>query len=92
MTYSFDPFLERLEKTRYADDPLLQRLLARFAGAAPRDAERALPDWGALCADTFCEPAEESARVENRPYVRHFDPYDRRVDEIRAPGVSYAHT
>lgn len=85
MAYSFAPFLERLETNWYDDDPLLQRLLTRFAGPAARDATGALRDWGALCAGTLRELAEESARVENRPYLRHFDPYNRRVDEIVLP-------
>jgi alkylation response protein AidB-like acyl-CoA dehydrogenase len=85
MTYSFDPFLEHLGNNWYDDDPLLQRLLSRLAAPTARDAEPALRDWGALCAGTLCELAEESARVENRPYLRHFGAYNRRVDEIVLP-------
>jgi putative acyl-CoA dehydrogenase len=85
MAYSFDPFLKLLGHNWYDDDPLLQRLLSRLAGRAARDAESALRDWGAMCAGTLCELAEESARLENRPHLRHFDPYNRRVDEIVLP-------
>lgn len=42
-------------------------------------------NWGALSAGTLQELAEESARVENRPCVRNYDPYNRRVDEILLP-------
>ena len=85
MTYNFQPFLEHLDQNWHDDDPLLQRLLARFAGPAARDAVGALRQWGALCAGTLRELAEESAQVENRPYLRHFDAYNRRVDEIVLP-------
>ena len=85
MTYSFDLFLEHLEQNWYNDDPFLQRLLTRFAAPAARAAEPALRAWGAMCAGTLCELAEESARVENRPSLRHFEPYNRRVDEIVLP-------
>lgn len=85
MTYSFDLFLQHLEQNWYDDDPLLQRLLTRFAGPAAQDAEPALREWGTLCAGTLSELADESARMENRPYLRHFDSYNRRVDEIVLP-------
>lgn len=85
MTYSFAAFLEHLETNWYDDDPLLQRLLTRFAGPAAREASSALRDWGALCTGTLRELAEESARVEHRPYLRHFDAHGRRVDEIVLP-------
>jgi alkylation response protein AidB-like acyl-CoA dehydrogenase len=82
MTYTFDRFLERLETNWYDDDPVLQRLLA--AGGAG-DSGRDLRAWGAVCAARLRELAEESARVENRPRLRHFDPYQRRVDDVVLP-------
>jgi alkylation response protein AidB-like acyl-CoA dehydrogenase len=85
MSYSFEPLLSNLGTNWYEDDLLLQRLLTRFAGPAAHEAKPALHDWGALCAGTLCELAEESARVENRPYLRALDPYNRRVDEIVLP-------
>lgn len=85
MTYSFEPFLKGLDGNWYDDDPLLQRLLTAYAGPAARDAETALRDWGARCAGTLRELAEESARLENRPFLRHYDPYNRRVDEVVLP-------
>jgi alkylation response protein AidB-like acyl-CoA dehydrogenase len=85
MTYSFDPFLSHLGKNWYDDDLLLQRLLARFAAPAARKAEAELRDWGALCAGTLRQLAEESARLENRPSLRRFDPHNHRVDEIVLP-------
>jgi alkylation response protein AidB-like acyl-CoA dehydrogenase len=85
MTYSFDPFLKRLGQNWYDDDPRLQLLLSRFAAPAARNAEPALREWGGWCAGTLSELAEESARLENRPSLRHFDAYNNRVDEIVLP-------
>jgi alkylation response protein AidB-like acyl-CoA dehydrogenase len=85
MTYTFYPFLEDLGKNWYDEDALLQRLLSRFAAPAARDAEPALREWAASCAGILRELAEESARVENRPSLRYFDSYNRRVDEVVLP-------
>ncbi len=85
MKYTFDAFLERLETNWYDDDSILQRLLARYSGAVADDAGPELREWGALCAETLRQLAETSARVENRPYLRHVDAYNRRVDEVVLP-------
>jgi alkylation response protein AidB-like acyl-CoA dehydrogenase len=83
--YDFQPFLEHLGRNWYEDDQLLQRLLARHAGPVAQGERADLTSWGALCAGTLRELAEESARLENRPRLRHFDAYNRRVDEIVLP-------
>ncbi len=85
MKYTFDAFVERLKSNWYEDDSLLQRLLTRYAGAAAADARPELREWGALCAGTLRELADTSARVENRPYLRQVDAYNRRVDEVVLP-------
>jgi alkylation response protein AidB-like acyl-CoA dehydrogenase len=85
LTYSFHPFLERLDRNWYDDDALLRDLLTAYARPAARAADDQLRDWGALCAGTLRELAEESARPENRPGLRHFDAYNRRADEIVLP-------
>jgi alkylation response protein AidB-like acyl-CoA dehydrogenase len=89
MTYSFDAFLDRLGGNWYDDDPLLRRLLTRFAGSAARESEPRLHDWGALCSGTLSELAEQSARLENRPALRHFDPRGRRIDQIVLPASTH---
>jgi alkylation response protein AidB-like acyl-CoA dehydrogenase len=82
MSYSFDDFLTALDANWYEDDPLLHRLLARLAGS---DGSPELRRWGSLCAGDLRELAEQSARLENRPALRPFDAYSRRVDEIVLP-------
>lgn len=85
MTYSFDAFLERLGGNWYDDDPLLRQLLTRFAGTAAIELETRLRQWGALSSGTLSDLADESARLENRPALRQFDPHGRRIDEIVLP-------
>ncbi|HXI20155.1 MAG TPA: acyl-CoA dehydrogenase family protein [Gemmatimonadales bacterium] len=82
MPYSFDGFLGALDTNWYEDDPLLDRLLNRLAGGADRSQ---LQPWGALCAGELRRLAEESARLENRPALRHYDAHNRRVDEVVLP-------
>jgi alkylation response protein AidB-like acyl-CoA dehydrogenase len=89
MTYTFDRFLHQLETNWYDDDPVLQRLLAHYASheaaAGSGDAGQDLRVLGGVCAERLRELAEESAREENRPRLRHFDPYQRRVDDVVLP-------
>jgi alkylation response protein AidB-like acyl-CoA dehydrogenase len=82
MSYTFAEFLTALDVNWYEDDPLLHRLLARLAGT---EGTAELSRLGALCAGELRELAEQSARLENRPTLRHFDAYHRRVDEIVLP-------
>lgn len=89
MEYSFEPFLDRMPGDWFGDDPLLGRLLARFAGAGDGSPEEGAPDlsrWGEAVAGPLRSLARESARPENRPRLRHRDAHDRRVDEIWLPG------
>ena len=82
MSYTFDEFLTALDTNWYEDDPLLHRLLARLAVT---DGTPELHHLGALCAGELRELAEQSARLENRPALRPFDAYSRRVDQIILP-------
>ena len=85
MSYTFDRFLELLGGNWYDDDPVLQRLVSHYTAWAPRPSGPELHEWGGLCAGTLRGLAEESALLENRPRLRHFDAYHHRVDEIILP-------
>ncbi|HSR42130.1 MAG TPA: acyl-CoA dehydrogenase family protein [Longimicrobiales bacterium] len=84
MTYSFQPFLDALGENWYDDDPLLRTLLAHHAGPGAADEEE-LGAWGGEVAGPLRELAEASARPENRPRLRRWDAYGRRVDRIELP-------
>ena len=85
MPYSFQPLLDRASGNWYEDDALLQRLLARYAPGRGVDSSEALTAWGARVAGPLRALAEESALSENRPWLRPFDAYSRRVDEVVLP-------
>ncbi|MCA9566064.1 MAG: acyl-CoA dehydrogenase family protein, partial [Myxococcales bacterium] len=78
-------YLKSLGSNWFNDDALLQRLLNHFSPAA-LDAQRgSLQGFGETCAEVLAPLSQESGRPENAPYLRHFDAYRRRVDEIVLP-------
>lgn len=81
----FEPFLGALSPDWYADDSLLHRLLDEHARGADRSR---LEGWGRTVAGPLRRLAEESARPENAPALRHRDAFDRRVDEIVLPAAT----
>lgn len=85
MPYSFQTFLESFQANWYQDDPFLGHLLTRYAGPIETDTEEAFLSWGGMVAGRLRLLAEDSSQPENRPWVRHFDAYSTRVDEIVLP-------
>lgn len=86
MTYSFRRYLDALDGNWHDDDDLLRRLLRARAGPVDGADGSDLRAWGQACAGPLRELAERSALPENRPRLRHFDAYGRRVDEVVLPG------
>lgn len=84
MTY-FQPFLEALPTNWFGDDALLKQLLQHYAAAAGAAEGPALSSWGETVAGRLRDAAEQSARPGNAPYLRHFDAYSRRVDDVVLP-------
>jgi alkylation response protein AidB-like acyl-CoA dehydrogenase len=82
MTYDFDGFRTSPSDDWFADDPLLVRLLDRFAPGV--DTAR-IASFGAVAAGRLRQLAEESARPENAPALRHRDAYGARPDDIVLP-------
>jgi len=80
--YSFAAFRQAVDTNRYRDDALLQRLLAKYA---PGAADDAIDEFGALCSGKLRELADSSALIENRPYLRHYDAFNNRVDDVVLP-------
>lgn len=85
MGYDFQAYLEAVGSNWYRDDELLQRLVARYAGALPEDIEAELSACGGDAAGPLRALVERSAQPENSPSLRHFDAYGRRVDEVVLP-------
>ncbi len=80
--YDFSAFLDRRSADWYEDDPLLHRLLDRYAPGADRGR---LAAFGPRAAGELMALAETSARPENAPWIRHRSAYDDRLDELVFP-------
>ncbi len=85
MGYGFESYLTSIQTNWYLDDPLVGELLSRYVGDIEPETRDELSAWGETVAGRLCLLAEESALPENRPWLRHFDAYNRRVDEIVLP-------
>jgi alkylation response protein AidB-like acyl-CoA dehydrogenase len=83
--YDFSPFLGALGQDWYAEDELLQRILARFAPEAARASEPLLTDFGRRVAGPYRELADVVERPEKLPYIARRDPYGRRCDHVVLP-------
>ncbi|TAL36882.1 MAG: acyl-CoA dehydrogenase [Spirochaetes bacterium] len=85
--YSFDDYLEwRNGLDYYADDPFIQRVLRRFAGAA--DFERLDREARALSKKAsfpWRDAADRISWPELRPFMRHYDGHGNRIDRIVRP-------
>jgi alkylation response protein AidB-like acyl-CoA dehydrogenase len=83
--YDFSPFLEALGHNWYADDDLLQRILARFAPEATGCADALLREFGERAAGIYREMADAIEQPEKLPYIARKDPYNRRCDRVVLP-------
>lgn len=84
-TTYFAAYLNHQHENWISDDATLIRLLDRFADKdAPTIKER-LHRLAEEVAGDFRLLADEAARPENLPYLRHFDAYHRRIDDVVLP-------
>jgi alkylation response protein AidB-like acyl-CoA dehydrogenase len=82
MSYDFRRFRQAMGADWFDDDPLLQRLIERYAPGSPVDRIAAL---GPSAAGPLRDLAEVSARPENAPALGHRDPFGNRVDRVLLP-------
>lgn len=82
--YDFHDLLSALDVNWYADDEVLHALVKRYA-ADPAAAAEEMAVWGGVCAGRLAELAEASSLPENAPYLRHYDAWNRRVDDVVLP-------
>jgi alkylation response protein AidB-like acyl-CoA dehydrogenase len=83
--YDFSSYLEALGTNWYVEDPLLQRIVRRFAPEAMEEAEPLLVDFGARAAGIYRELADAVERSEKLPYISRKDAYNRRHHEAVIP-------
>ena len=89
LPYRFDDYLDRRARIDwYADDPLLQRLVRRQAGAAFAGVDQAARALSARASGPWRDLADAAALPESRPRLVHLDAHGRRLDRIvRAAGT-----
>ncbi len=74
----------------YEDAPPQQRRMAPNARAEEaQPANEELGTFGALCAGELADLANESGLVKNRPYLRHFNAHNQRVDDVVLPASTH---
>lgn len=84
--YSFNEFLEwRQNFDFYADDPFLQKVLARFAGKDFPAVDKAARLLSKKASFRWRDLAEAAASPENRPFLVNYDGHGNRVDRIVRP-------
>jgi len=85
--YRFEGYLEALGESWLADDPLLQRWVAR---SAPEESQLAwLEGFGRAAAGRWRKAAERVERRENLPRLENADPYDRRRRDVWLPAETH---
>ncbi len=86
-TYRFDDFLSALGDDWLADDPLLQRWLARSdLDQSTRDL---VAGFGQRVATLYREIADMVERPENLPYLAAKDPYNQRYADVVLPAETW---
>lgn len=84
--YSFDPFLaERESLDWYRDEPFLQKAFQRYAGEHFENLHERLLRFSPKVSTRWRDLSEKIARPELRPYLLHYDAFNRRVDRIVRP-------
>ncbi|MED4015556.1 acyl-CoA dehydrogenase family protein [Sutcliffiella cohnii] len=85
-TYSFKNFVEARDNSDwYADDPFVQKVLKKYAGAQFETVEKAVKSFSPVVSKNWNKLAEKNARPEARPYMLHYDAFNNRIDRIVRP-------
>ncbi len=84
--YSFDEFLAwRNGFNYYLDDPFFQKLLRHFCGSDFEAVDAELREMSEKVSFRWRDFAEKIALPEHRPYMRHYDGHNHRIDRIVRP-------
>ena len=84
--YRFDAFLDWRDRLDYyADDPFLQRVVARFAGSGFAPVDAAARELSAKVSFRWRDAANAIATPEARPRLVHWDAHHHRVDRLVRP-------
>ncbi|MGB4213440.1 MAG: acyl-CoA dehydrogenase, partial [Dethiobacteria bacterium] len=84
--YSFAGFLEKRDKLDfYRDDPFIQKVVKKYAAGEWDSLHQKLLEFSSKVSFRWSRLAEKSAYPEVRPYIQHYDAYNRRIDRIVRP-------
>ena len=84
--YSFDEFLAwRKSVDYYRDDPFFQKVLRHFCGDEWEGLDKELRQMSVKVSRRWRDFAEKIALPEHRPYIKHYDGHNHRIDRIVRP-------
>lgn len=84
--YSYAEFLEiRDSFDFYRDDPFIQKVVEKYAAGEWERLQQKLLEFSPKVSFRWSRLAEKIAYPEVRPYIQHYDAYNRRVDRIVRP-------
>lgn len=83
--YSFDSFLNARDSLDDLENPFLLKVLERTAEEDWAEIYNRLKPFTKMVSTTWRKTANEIARPENHPSLRHYDAYNRRIDRIVRP-------
>ncbi|HOB28427.1 MAG: acyl-CoA dehydrogenase family protein [Dethiobacteria bacterium] len=84
--YSYAEFLEKRDSFDfYRDDPFIQNVVKKYAEAEWESLHGKLLEFSPKVSFRWSKLAEKIAYPEVRPYIQHYDAYNRRIDRIVRP-------
>jgi len=84
--YGFEEFVEKIAHIDfYAHDPFLQNVLRRFSGDDWPGLDARLRQFSPRVSRRWRPLSDAVAKPEKRPYMEHYDAFNRRVDRIVRP-------
>ncbi|MEW5817512.1 MAG: acyl-CoA dehydrogenase family protein [Spirochaetota bacterium] len=85
-TYSYEEFLQKRDSFDfYKDDAFIQKVIKKYAGDEWESLHKKLLEFSPKVSFEWSRLADTCARPEVRPYIQHYDAYNRRIDRIVRP-------
>ncbi len=84
--YSFEEFVQELKALDfYRDDPFFQRVVSHYCANESPGLPDELARFSATVSFRWRDLADRISQPAERPYVEHFDAYNRRIDRLVRP-------
>ena len=86
IAYNFDSYLNwRVNIDYYDDDAFLKKALKHFAGEDWHNADLVARDVSEKASGQWRKWSESAGLPENRPYLKHYNAFNQRIDRIVRP-------